>query len=96
MAECLRILAEIDGLGSDFGCYGYSIYDIHVNISYPWPIHTMEGYRYLGYQEGDLPVTESAAREIFSIPMYPSLSDEEQRQVSNALHQILTEIGGRA
>lgn len=32
MAECLRILAEIDGLGSDFGCYGYSIYDIHVNI----------------------------------------------------------------
>ena len=35
--------------------------NIHVNISYPWPIHTMKGYQYLGWHEGDLPETESAA-----------------------------------
>ena len=47
-------------------------HDILVNISYPWPIHTMTGYQYLGYREGDFPHTEKAAREIFSLPMYPT------------------------
>ena len=63
--------------------------NIFVNISYPWPVHIMEGYRYLGYTEGDLPHTESAAQEIFSLPMYPSLSEQEQLQVIEMLKKIL-------
>jgi aminotransferase EvaB len=63
--------------------------DIVVNISYPWPIHTMRGYRYLGYSEGDLPETERAAKEIFSLPMYPSLSYEAQDKVCCVLKSIL-------
>ena len=65
---------------------------IVVNVSYPWPIHTMEGYRYLGYKEGTLPHTESAAQEIFSLPMYPSLDKKEQLQVIDALKEILTDL----
>jgi aminotransferase EvaB len=66
---------------------------IVVNISYPWPIHIMPAYRDssgsgLGYRKGDLPHTEEAAREIFSLPMYPSLTDDEQRTVTDALHEI--------
>jgi dTDP-3-amino-2,3,6-trideoxy-4-keto-D-glucose/dTDP-3-amino-3,4,6-trideoxy-alpha-D-glucose/dTDP-2,6-dideoxy-D-kanosamine transaminase len=61
-------------------------HDIFVNISYPWPIHIMTGYQYLGYKEGDFPHTEKAAREIFSLPMYPSLADEEQGQVIAAFY----------
>jgi aminotransferase EvaB len=67
-------------------------YDIWVNISYPWPIHTMTGYKYLGYKEGDFPETEAAAKEIFSLPMYPSLSNEEIKIVTDALHEILAEL----
>lgn len=63
--------------------------DILVNVSYPWPIHVMTAYRYLGYQEGDLPHTEAAAKEIFSLPMYPTLADAEQQTVCDALHEIL-------
>jgi len=66
--------------------------NIFVNISYPWPIHTMRGYQYLGYKEGDLPETESAAKEIFSLPMYPTLSDEEVHIITDALHSILKEL----
>lgn len=61
---------------------------IHVNISYPWPIHTMPAYRYLGYTEGSLPETEKAAREIFSLPMYPSLRDQDIARVCEVLTQI--------
>jgi dTDP-3-amino-2,3,6-trideoxy-4-keto-D-glucose/dTDP-3-amino-3,4,6-trideoxy-alpha-D-glucose/dTDP-2,6-dideoxy-D-kanosamine transaminase len=63
--------------------------DIHVNISYPWPIHTMTGFKHLGYQEGDLPVTERLAREIFSLPLYPYLQDHEQEYVIESLLKIL-------
>ena len=67
-------------------------HDIFVNISYPWPIHTMTGYRFLGYQEGDFPNTEKAAREIFSLPMYPSLENKDQEKIIGALHTILSEL----
>ena len=66
--------------------------DIFVNISYPWPIHTMIGYRSLGYCEGDLPLTEAASKEIFSLPMYPTLTVEQQLCVCDALHSILAKF----
>lgn len=66
---------------------------VNVNISYPWPIHTMTGYTSLGYKEGDLPETERAAREIFSLPMYPSLGDDEQETAIAALRETLAAVG---
>ena len=67
--------------------------DIVAGIHYPWPIHTMRGYAYLGYGEGSLPVTEKAAGEILSLPMYPSLTDVEQDRVCGALREILSGLG---
>ena len=66
--------------------------DIIVNVSYPWPIHTMRGYASLGYAEGSLPVTERMAREIFSLPMFPMLADAEQDRVCEALRAILAAL----
>lgn len=65
--------------------------DILVNISYPWPIHHMPPYRQFAVGQ-ELPHTEKAAQEIFSLPMYPTLSDEEQDQVVDALRQISDEL----
>ena len=62
--------------------------NIFVNISYPWPIHTMTAYRHLGAGEGSLPQTEQAAKEIFSLPMYPSLTDAQVERVSEVLHSL--------
>ncbi len=66
--------------------------EIVVNINYPWPIHSMTGYRYLGYKIGDLPHTEKAANEIFNLPMYPSLTNDEQKIVIAALREISKDI----
>jgi aminotransferase EvaB len=65
--------------------------NIIVNISYPYPIHIMRGFTFLGYMNGSLPNTERAAKEIFSLPMYPSLSFEAQDTVCEALGKILDE-----
>ena len=65
--------------------------DIFLNVSYPWPVHTMKAYAHLA---GDrrLPVTETAAREIFSLPMYPTLSDAEQDFVCESLIETLRRL----
>ncbi|WP_089157700.1 DegT/DnrJ/EryC1/StrS family aminotransferase [Micromonospora sp. NBS 11-29] len=65
-------------------------YDVALNISYPWPVHTMAGFAHLGYAKGSLPVTEKLAGEVFSLPMYPSLSAERQQTVIRALRDVLT------
>ncbi|MEU3934437.1 DegT/DnrJ/EryC1/StrS family aminotransferase [Streptomyces sp. NPDC029044] len=64
-------------------------HDISLNISYPWPVHTMTGFEHLGYAKGSLPVTEKLAGEIFSLPMYPSLSEGLQDKVIAALREVL-------
>ncbi|MGJ5756590.1 aminotransferase EvaB [Streptomyces puniciscabiei] len=64
-------------------------HDISLNISYPWPVHTMTGFAHLGYAKGSLPVTEKLAGEIFSLPMYPSLSTGLQDKVIAALKEVL-------
>ncbi len=64
-------------------------HDIFLNISYPWPVHTMSGFDHLGYAKGSLPVTEALADEIFSLPMYPSLAPADQDRVIEALREVL-------
>jgi aminotransferase EvaB len=58
-------------------------------IHYPWPIHLMPAYAQFGEGEGSLPVSERAAREILSLPIYPSLTDGEQDQVCEAVRSVL-------
>ncbi|WP_410664880.1 DegT/DnrJ/EryC1/StrS family aminotransferase [Amycolatopsis sp. lyj-84] len=67
-------------------------YDIHLNISYPWPVHTMTGFAHLGYEKGSLPVTEKLAGEIFSLPMYPALSVDLQDKVIHAVREVLSTL----
>lgn len=68
---------------------------ITINVSYRHPLHTMRGFKYLGYKHGDFPVTERASRQIFSLPMYPELSVVEQEKVITALHNFFVDRRNR-
>src|SRR3990170_255284 len=50
---------------------------IGTGIHYPVPIHMQESAQFLGYREGELPITEKVAQEVLSLPMYPELTDEQ-------------------
>jgi dTDP-3-amino-2,3,6-trideoxy-4-keto-D-glucose/dTDP-3-amino-3,4,6-trideoxy-alpha-D-glucose/dTDP-2,6-dideoxy-D-kanosamine transaminase len=67
-------------------------YDIELNVSYRWPVHTMSGFAHLGYTHDSLPVTEKLADEIFSLPMYPSLPRGVQDKVINAVREVLADV----
>ncbi len=63
---------------------------IGTGIHYPIPLHLQKAYRNLGYQPGDFPVTEKAASEILSLPMYPQMTRFELDNVVEAVTNCLT------
>jgi aminotransferase EvaB len=65
---------------------------ISTGVHYPWPIHRMPAYASLGYREGSLPRTERAALEILSLPMFPSLTDDEQDRVCDAVRDVVSGV----
>jgi UDP-2-acetamido-2-deoxy-ribo-hexuluronate aminotransferase len=54
-------------------------------IYYPRPLHLQPAFAHLGYKPGDFPVSERLARRIFSLPMHPYLSPDDQQRIVRAL-----------
>lgn len=57
---------------------------IGVNLHYI-PVHTQPYYQEMGFGIGDFPNAESYYAEAISLPMYPSMSNEQQDQVAQEL-----------
>ena len=54
-------------------------------LHYPLPLHLQKCYASLGYKQGDFPVTEKAARECLSLPIYPELTDAQIQRVAEVV-----------
>ena len=54
-------------------------------IYYPLALHLQPCFAHLGYQRGQLPVTESAMDSVISLPIYPELTPEQQDTVIEAV-----------
>lgn len=52
------------------------------------PTHLMPYYRDLGWKEGDLPYAEAYYSSCISLPMFPTLSENEQEFVINAINRF--------
>lgn len=52
------------------------------------PVHTLPYYRSLGFKKGDLPEAEHYYERCLSIPMYPTLTEEEQDFVIQSIVSI--------
>ncbi|MBM3321321.1 MAG: DegT/DnrJ/EryC1/StrS family aminotransferase [Candidatus Eisenbacteria bacterium] len=57
-------------------------------VHYPVPVHLMDAYRFLGYEEGELPVTERSAKAVLSLPMYPGLEAGAVDRVIETLRRV--------
>lgn len=58
-------------------------------IHYPIPLHLQPAYAHLGYQRGDLPVTEVVADTCISLPLYPEMSEGQQDRVVELVYTFL-------
>ena len=50
---------------------------IETHIHYPYPIHLVPAFSYLGYKNGDFPIAERLSRNIISLPFHPFLAKKE-------------------
>jgi dTDP-4-amino-4,6-dideoxygalactose transaminase len=50
---------------------------VQTGVHYPIPVHLQPAYRDLGYSAGDFPVSERAASEVLSLPIYPELTEAQ-------------------
>ena len=71
------------------GLYNYlRSKNIFVQVHYI-PVHTLPYYQQLGWQEGDFPVAENYYHHCLSLPMFPTLENEEQQYVIDRIIEFL-------
>ncbi len=62
---------------------------IGAGVHYRTPIHLQGFAGFLGYGEGSFPVAEAASREVLSLPMFPTITPDEQERVVHELGRAL-------
>lgn len=61
---------------------------IVLNLHYI-PVHTQPYYQKLGFKQGDFPKSEEYYEEVFTLPLYYDLTEEQQDDVVTALQHCL-------
>jgi dTDP-4-amino-4,6-dideoxygalactose transaminase len=82
-------LRTASGLNQDFIHYLQSK-GIDSRIFYPVPLHLQECFKYLGYKVGDFPESEKAAKQVFTLPVYPELSESQKDYIINSLKEFIS------
>jgi dTDP-4-amino-4,6-dideoxygalactose transaminase len=54
---------------------------VETAIQYPTPLPYLEAYKEYGHTKTDFPVALNATHNIFSIPIFPELTDQQIQQV---------------
>jgi dTDP-4-amino-4,6-dideoxygalactose transaminase len=96
----IRLLANIPGAQHVFHQYVIRVdrrddlrkfltdLKIGTEIYYPIPLHLQPCFAYLGYEQGSLPESERAAGDVLALPMFPELTEDEQRWVVQSIAEF--------
>jgi dTDP-3-amino-3,4,6-trideoxy-alpha-D-glucose transaminase len=57
-------------------------------VHYPVPVHRTDAYAHLGLQAGSLPVAESMAHRVCSLPIFPGLEDRQIQAIAAAAAEV--------
>ena len=61
---------------------------VSANLHYPVPVHLQPCYEHLGIRRDSLPVTESLAKLVLSLPMYPEITEAQVQYVCAQIQQF--------
>ncbi|KAF2955391.1 MULTISPECIES: DegT/DnrJ/EryC1/StrS family aminotransferase [Marinitoga] len=61
--------------------------EIGTSIYYPKGLHQQKCFEYLGYNEGDLPITEKATKSTLALPIFPELRNDEIEYIVKSIYE---------
>ncbi|MCX5698888.1 MAG: DegT/DnrJ/EryC1/StrS family aminotransferase [Candidatus Omnitrophica bacterium] len=67
---------------------------IDSRVFYPVPLHLQKCFKYLGYKAGDFPQAEAAAKQVFTLPIYPDLTGEEKDYIIQSVREFKEKVIG--
>ncbi len=62
--------------------------DIGTAVYYPKPLHLQPCLRFLGYKEGDFPMSEQLSQRVLSLPVYPGLKRQQIDYVAECIREF--------
>ena len=62
-------------------------------VYYPVPLHMQKAYLDPRYKEGDFPVTEQLAKSVISLPIHTELTEEIQKEITDAFLEFVEQEG---
>jgi dTDP-4-amino-4,6-dideoxygalactose transaminase len=63
--------------------------NISTGLHYPLPLHQQKAYANAKIRNGSLTVSEKTAREIISLPIFPGMTDDQQKQVVEGIREFV-------
>ena len=54
-------------------------------IFYPKPLHLYPQFTKFGYKEGDFPVAESLSKQVLSLPVHPTLNENDMKKIADTI-----------
>ncbi len=78
------LVDDRDGLQKYLGERG-----VATGLHYPLPLHLQKAYAHLGYGEKAFPVTESVAKRLISLPMFPELTRPQIEYVAASIKEFM-------
>lgn len=61
---------------------------VGVRVYYPLSLHLQPCFKYLGYKEGDFPVSEKLTSEVLALPVFPGLEQDEQEEIIDCMKKF--------
>jgi UDP-4-amino-4,6-dideoxy-N-acetyl-beta-L-altrosamine transaminase len=105
--DAFKEISEVHGQENKSEGHAYHLYIIQVNerrqlydylrkngiftqVHYI-PVHLQPYYKNLGWKEGDMPIAENYYKHCLSLPIYPTLTSEDQKHVIQTIYKFYNE-----